>query len=158
MNLLPYSLSALVAFSGVIVGVVLALLAKEEMPTGKKYFPVVQKALVIAIVALLLNHFEALLAVKLVAYLAVVLVLSRRMAFDVYPLLAVAFFLLGQGSRELFTISTLVFLYGFPTGSLYVIKNRGMGWACAVRAGLRYSVFPVAAVLLQMVYLLTLAA
>ncbi len=152
MNLLPYSLSALVAFSGIIVGVVLALFAKEEMPNGKKYFPLFQKVILIAIVALLLNHFKAMLIVKLVAYFALVFVISRRMMFNLYPLLAVAFFLLGQGSGGLFTISTLVFLYGFPAGSMYVIKNGGSGWSCAVRAGLRYSVFPAAAILLQLMY------
>jgi len=153
MNLLPYSLSALVAFSGVIVGVVLALFAKEEMPTGKKYFPLIQKVLLIAIFALLLNHFKALLIVKLVAYSALIFVLSRRMMFNLYPLFAVAFFLLGQGSRELFTISTLVFLYGFPTGSMYVVRNRRMGLLKTLgKVSLRYAVFPVAAVVLQLLY------
>lgn len=153
MNLLPYSLSALVAFSGVLVGAFLAMTAREEMPTGRKYFPWLQKVLLIAIAAVLLSYFNALLMVKIVAYAAFLFVLSRKQMFNFYPLLAVAFFILGQNSRELFIISVLVFLYGLPVGSMYVVRNRRMSlFKTLGKASLRYAVFPVAAVTLQLLY------
>ncbi len=155
MNLLPYSLSALVAFSGVLVGAFLAMTAREEMPAGRKYFPLLQKVLLMAIAAVLLSHFGASLAVKIAAYAAVLFAISRKAMLNFYPLLAAAFFILGQGSRELFIISVLVFLYGFPTGSMYVIRNRRMGLLKTLgKAGLRYAVFPAAAISLNLFYAL----
>lgn len=153
MELLPYSLSALVAFSGVLVGAFLAMTAREEMPTGRKYFPIFQKVLLIAIAAVLLNHFSAPLIVKFAVYAALVLVLIGKHMLNFYPLLAVAFFILGQNSRELFMVSALVFLYGFPAGSMYFVRNRRASLLKTLgNASLRYAVFPVAAVALQILY------
>ncbi len=155
MEFVQYSLSALVAFSGVPLGAFLALTAKEEMPTGRKYFPWLQKIILMAVVALLLNHFNALLMVKAAAYAALLFVLLRSNVFNFYPFLAAAFFILGQNSRELFAIAVLVFLYGFPTGSMFVIKNKRVPLLETLgRASLRYAVLPVAAILLQLVYAL----
>ncbi len=155
MELLPYSLSALVAFSGVLVGAFLAMIAREEMPTGRKYFPVLKKVLLIAVAAVLLSHFSALLIVKVVVYSALLFFLPRRHMLNFYPLLAVAFFILGQESRELFVLSVLVFLYGFPTGSMYVVRNKRMSILKTLgKVSLRYAVFPVAAVALQMLHML----
>lgn len=155
MELLQYSLSALVAFLGVPIGAFLALTAKEEMHTGRKYFPWLQKILIIAVVALLLSHFNALLIAKAVVYAVLLFFLLRRQVFNFYPLLAVPFFLLGKNSSELFSISVLVFLYGFPTGSMYVLKNKRSGLPETLgRASLRYVAFPAAAVLFQLIYTL----
>ncbi len=150
-ELFSYLLSALVAFSGVLVGAFLAMTAREEMPTGRKYFPFFQKVLLIAIAAVLLSHFSAPLIVKFVVYASLVFVLLGKHMINFYPLLAVAFFILGQDRRELFIISVLVFIYGFPTGSMYVVRNRRMSLLKTLgKAGLRYSVFPVVAMALQL--------
>ncbi len=155
MDLLPYSLSALVAFSGVPVGAFLAMAAREEMPTGRKYFPILQKVLLMAITAVLLRHFNAFLLVKVAAYAALLFVISRKTMFNFYPFLAVAFFVLGQESRGLFAISLLVFIYGFPAGSLYVLRSGRKGMFRTLgKASLRYVVFPAAALILQLASLL----
>lgn len=155
MEFVQYSLSALVAFLGVPVGAFLALSAREEMHTGRKYFLWLQNIILIAVVALLLNHFNALLILKVAAYAALIFVLLKSSVLNFYPFFAAAFFILGQNSRELFAIAALVFLYGFPAGSMYVIKNKRMPlFETLGRASLRYASFPAAAILLQLIYVL----
>ncbi len=153
MELIQYSLSAFVAFLGIPLGAFLATTAREEMPTGRKYFPILQKIFLIAITSVLLNHFSSPLLVKLAVYAVMVFVLLGKHMINFYPFFAVAFFILGQERIELFLISLLVFLYGFPAGSMYVVRNKKMGLLKTLgKASLRYAVFPVAAVLMQLLY------
>lgn len=153
MSFLIYSISALIAFSGVVAGAILAFNTKEEMPTAKKYLPLLQKILLIAIVAVFLNHFKMGIIIKVIIYALVIFAIYKKQILNFYPIIAVLFFFIGQGSQNLFLISTLVFIYGFPTGSLYLIQNKRMKWPELVRkVSIKYGVFLVIAVLLQLLY------
>mgnify|MGYP001246428768 CR=1 FL=1 len=153
MTFLTYLLATVVAFSGVIAGSMLALNTKEEMPTAKKYFPLLQKVLFIAVIAALLNHFKLAIIVKVIVYLLVLFIILRKKQYNFYPFIAVIFFLLGQSQQSLFTISILMFLFGFPTGSLFVIYNKKMKWFETVkRVTLKYGIFLVIAIALQLLY------
>jgi len=153
MSFLIYLISAVIAFSGVIAGAILAFNTKEEMPTAKKYFPLLQKILLIAMVAVLLNYFNISVVIKVIIYALVIFAVSKKQMLNFYPVIAVLFFSLGQSSQSLFLISTLVFIYGFPTGSLYVIRNKKMKWLELVRkVSVKHGIFLLAAILLQLLY------
>lgn len=153
MTFLAYLLSAVLAFSGVIVGTLLAINTKEEMPTAKKYLPWMQKILFIAIIAAFLNYFKFGIIIKLVIYAIVIFTVLKSKTLSNYVFLAVIFFLLGQRSESLFIISTLVFLYGFPTGSLFVISNKKAAWLELVKkVMLKYGIFLIVSIGLQLLY------
>jgi hypothetical protein len=153
MSLLQYSIAAVIAFSGVVIGAILAFNTKEEMPTAKKYLPLLQSIIFVTIVAVLLNYFKLNIAVRVLVYAAVIFVLLRRQRLNLYPVLAATFFLLGQSSQSLFMVSALIFLYGFPAGSLYFMHNKRMKWLELVRkVSVKYGIFLVAAILLQLLY------
>src|SRR3989338_524612 len=122
MTLVQYVLAVLVAFSGVLVGAFLACFAKEEMPTARKYFPLIGAVLFAVVVAFVLNHFSVSLPLRLVAY-AVLFPFLLFWKFDLYPFFAVFFFLLAHSPQGLFAVSALVFLYGFPAGSMFVVRK-----------------------------------
>ena len=148
MTFLQYVLAAFVAFSGLFAGAYVARLAKEEMPKASGYFSWFQKILLIIIVAVSLNLSSAGLVVRLVVYAALAFFLLGGRVRNVYPLMGLFFFF--AGASGLFEISTLVFLYGFPTGSLFMInlkKSEGVkrvvgsmlfkyGWFLLVAVGL----------------------
>ena len=153
MSFLQYVIAAVIAFSGVIAGAVLALLTKEEMPTAKKYFPLLQKVLIISTVVVFLNYFKIGLIIKIVVYALLIFTVLRAKTLNFYPVLAVLFFLLGQSSQSLFLISIMVFLYGFPTGSMYVINNKIRKWQALVKPiALTYGIFLIVAITLQFLY------
>ena len=115
MTLVQYVLAVLVAFSGVLVGAFLACFAKEEMPTARKYFPLIGAVL--------------------------------------FAVFAVFFFLLAHSPQGLFAVSALVFLYGFPAGSMFVVrKNEFRPVRAVLIAAKRYSYFAALAVVLEVVY------
>jgi len=153
MTFLTYSLAAIIAFSGLIVGSILALRTKEEMPTAKKYFPLLQKILYVAIIAVFLNHFKVGIIIKVIIYAIVIFAILRAKVLNSYFIIAVFFFFLGQSEKSLFMISLLVFLYGFPTGSLLVIYSKKMKWPEAVKKIiLKHGIFLVVAIGLQFLY------
>ena len=58
MQLLNYSLISLISSLGLLVGMILAFTAKEELEPGKKYFQLLQKLTLLLIVIFLLNFFN----------------------------------------------------------------------------------------------------
>jgi hypothetical protein len=153
MSFLAYPLASAVAFSGLFVGAFLARSAKEEMPTASRYFPWVQKFILVAIAAFLLNYFSLGIAARVVCYAVVILLLLRYGKINFYPLLGIAFFLLGQSGQGLFAVSLLVFMYGFPAGSMFIIRNKRISaYASAQGIISRYGLFIVVAVGLQVTF------
>ncbi len=153
MNFLQYALAAVIAFSGLIVGVFLARFTKEEMPTGSRYFPLLQKIIFMAIAVVLLSTFNIALPIKAAIYAIIVILLLRFYSTSFYPLLGVAFFLLGQQSATLFEAAVLVFLYGFPVGSLSASGKKINTLETLKKVVVQHSLFLIVAIGLQLVYL-----
>lgn len=124
MEILNYSLISLIAVLGLALGAVIGHFAKEEMKPGKKYFLLLQKALFIASIAAVMYanrtnvHYIWIGAVIIFIYFYFFEKINQIFA---YAVLGLAFFLASE--TEMFLpVAALVFLYGFPTGSM--IKNR----------------------------------
>jgi len=153
MTFLAYSAAALIAFSGLVIGAFLALSAKEEMPTARKYFPWLQKALFLAMVAVFFNFFKVSPVIMVIIYALILFMIAKKQELGYYPLLAVVFFFLGQGTQSLFLISALIFLYGFPTGSLFAMQRKKATWQTIIRPLiLKYGIFLILAIGLQFLY------
>jgi len=122
MNFLPFLFSLL----GIGVGYVLALIAPEELDSGKKYFIFTKQALYFSIFALISFHF---LNVQLLSYFLVFVLITiilftiqiknnnQWLESSVYFLFIVPYFLITNVNIKILLIS-LIFLYGFPLGSL----------------------------------------
>ena len=123
MQLLNYSLISLISFLGLLVGIILAFTAKEELKPGKKYFMLMQKITLLMILIFLLNFFNINLYLRITIYVLFILLMAINIKSQIiYPVLGIVFFISSKNS-ELFIInSILIFLYGFPTGSLFAKK------------------------------------
>ncbi len=111
----------MVSFSGIIAGVVLSFFTKEEMKPGKKYFELLQKALLAAIAAVFVYYLGLQLPVRIAIYAAVILLLALSKSINssiAYALLGAVFYFSSLSRQPFLIVSALIFLYGLPTGSI----------------------------------------
>jgi hypothetical protein len=114
MNILNYSLTAVVSYLGLFVGFILAMMAKEEMKDGRRYF-------VFLLVFIRLNYILVLL---ILVFIVVYLLKRKNELVYIYMILGVIFYLSSK-TLNLFVIeSSLIFLYGIPTGSLLTKRDK----------------------------------
>ena len=130
VTFLSYFLASLIAYLGLLVGIILIRMAHEEQKPGKRYFILLKKILFFAILALPLCYFKINIIISLVLLSFVVaLMLGNRLKLDksyiIYFLLGI-FFYLGSRFIDLFAMeAVLIFLYGIPNASLmFSLKNK----------------------------------
>lgn len=126
--MLTYILTTVFVFSGVYVGALLAFIAPEELKPGRNYFKAFENTLLVFTILLLLYAYEANLFVLI--FLGVVLSIFLYYTCENTPVNQISYFLLGIAfyfaakSVDLFIIiSTMIFLYGLPLGSMYVARR-----------------------------------
>lgn len=153
MTLTAYALSAIIAFSGVIAGAILAFRTPEEIAGAEKYLPRLQQVLFVAIACFFIYSLRPAFLVAVIISAAAVFAAIARPGFNYYPVLAAVFFLSGQSAHGLFAVSALIFLYGFPTGSMHFIKNRNEGLTKILKkAALKYGIFLLLSLGFQVLY------
>ena len=125
--MINYFLVSFLAYSGLFIGMSLAFIAKEEIKPGRKYF-VFLKKMVLSLVIVFLFVLHKLDYIIVLPALAIVLVYFYKVRvnkgfnedFLIYLILG-AIFYSSYKNTNLFVIeSSLMFLYGFPTGTLLV--------------------------------------
>ena len=104
-------LALIVSYLGVFVGVGLKQIAKKEVETGKKNLILIQFILFVLTIILFFYLIKTNIWYKLSA--AIVLMIIIYITKNNYAVLGAIF-----GLEPSFLISMLIFLYGFPTGSL----------------------------------------
>src|SRR3989338_8625407 len=124
MSFLSFSALALLSFSGIFLGGFLAIKVREEMKTGSKFFPVMQSIIFLFAVSVSMYQFMLPIVFRIGVYALIILMLSvTRQAL--YPILAVLLALSSASPAHLFLLSSLIFLYGFPAGSM-LVYTRGL--------------------------------
>lgn len=129
MNLLNYSLAAIISYMGLFIGFFLAIIAKEELREGKKYFIYLQKIILLLIFVFLLIYLRLnniLTVIVLIAILIPLLKTEKTLNTSpyIYPILAVILYLSSKTLNLFIIESSLIFLYGLPTGSLLTGKKK----------------------------------
>jgi hypothetical protein len=132
MNSLTVALSSIVAVSGLGCGVALAYIAPEELKDGKKYFIALQKIIASLIIYFFLRLFGIHYLISAIAVL--VFFLShwysntekiKYYSEITYGIFALILFAAQKNANYFFLTAILIFLYGFPTGSIEMQKKKG---------------------------------
>jgi len=121
IDLLKYNLILIITYLGLAAGIILSYIAKEEIRVGKKYLQLLQKLLLTLIVFFTLYVFSINLIVVIVISVVIVLLLLFIKNIHqqyVYALLGLFYWISSKNINFFIIISSLIFLYGFPTGSL----------------------------------------
>ncbi len=154
MQLLNYSLISLISFSGLLIGMILAFTAKEELDPGKKYFILLQKLTLLIILIFLLNFLDIIIYFRIIIYALFIFLMTINIKSQaVYPILAVVFFISSKDINLLIINSILIFFYGFPTGSLFAKKLIKMRKLFVLKnIFLSYFWFVVIAIILKLIF------
>jgi hypothetical protein len=112
---ISYLLTAIVSYLGLLAGMIVSYLAREELKAGEKFFIIMQHTLLFLFAVIALSTRQVLVAVSIVA----LLFLSHRLtvSYLVYPLLAVLLFST-TSVHDRFLTAALIFIYGLPTAAL----------------------------------------
>lgn len=116
-------IETILAFGGLIVGLILAYFTKEELKSGAKYFSILERILLLVLVIFLLykswNSFVFLIVAFIAGFMFFIGV-NR-----VYLYLGFSLFLASRFSQTYFySFVGLIFLLGLAYGALYYIDNK----------------------------------
>ncbi|MBU0616002.1 MAG: hypothetical protein KJ601_07990 [Nanoarchaeota archaeon] len=119
-------LAVLIAFLGIVAGLIIALMTKEELKPGKKYFLLMRKTLLLAMVVLMVIFLYdrwIYLLITATAFIIVIVAKQFKLSNSAYNLLTYLLFGLvlfyASLETELFVIeSVLVFIYGLTIFSV----------------------------------------
>jgi len=117
---------AFASFTGLFVGSFIASQTKEELKTGEKYFVLLEKVVIIAIISLLMHLYAFSIWPRVIIYVLaiVVLFLIRPPSITTYSLLGIALYLSSREATMFYWVASLIFLYGLAAGSLLFIAHK----------------------------------
>ncbi|MBW2990888.1 hypothetical protein KY348_04230 [Candidatus Woesearchaeota archaeon] len=120
--LLTYLVLIIIVFLGLFIGLLIGYSVQEELKPGLKYFNILRHLLFIAILIVFFVKNPSIPFILLIALLIIAFSFSRYRETLYYYALAVIFFLswLYNGFTLL---APLIFLYGFPVGSIYLYHH-----------------------------------
>ena len=120
---LNYFLASIIAYLGLLLGIILIKLAPEEQKPGTQYFILLKKILFfIALVAILFFYKVNIIFTTVLLLFVIILMLNKKINLDksglVYFFLGILFYLSSK-ILNLFVIeSVLIFLYGITNSSI----------------------------------------
>ncbi len=125
MEIVNYFLISLVVYLGLLFGMVVSYLAKEELKDGKRYFVLLHNLILAFILFFILEFFRlnAYLALFLPLILVIALFYFKELykkSHIVYFLLGIVFYISSKNMNLLLIISSLILFYGFLIGSLQI--------------------------------------
>lgn len=145
MPILNFALILAFAFSGLFAGAFLAYNSPEEMKTGRKHFPLMQKIILVVISLIAIKSLEFTTAISLVLYAAAILFFSLVKAKTTYTYPLLGLVLTYFYTEPVFlSLTALAFLYGFPSGSLFVTESKNNRAKTLAKMALANSLFFVA--------------
>jgi hypothetical protein len=122
MDLINYISILLLSYIGLASGMVLALIAKEEILAGTSYFVWLQRVILIAVIAVSGYFLQLPFFIWLIiAALLIITLLQQRIdrnVFFLYCLLSLLFYLNSQNKISFPLAASLIFLEGLPSGAL----------------------------------------
>ena len=154
-SFLQFSAVVIVSYLGLLAGFVLASVTREELPTAKKYLPFLQSLIILAAAAVAMEYFSVGIFVKVVVYLLLLLLLAIRIKTrPYYAVFGVLAFFVSASQNALLVLSSLVFLFGLLSGSIYFernVKRKADFTGKAAEMLVNNSFYPVVAVVLYAV-------
>lgn len=151
MEILNYILATLITFSGLFVGLILAIIAKEELKPGKPYLILLQNLVFSLIIFFLLffNNLAIWLAILMALLTFIFLLKSKINPIATYLFLALIFNAALRSLLKVFVLeAALIFIYGIPTGSLLTYKLKNKKLKTIKNILIKYGIFILIAILL----------
>ncbi|MBD3355480.1 hypothetical protein GF361_05905 [Candidatus Woesearchaeota archaeon] len=125
METINIALSIIISLSGIPLGFLLAKIAKEELKKGEQYFIWMQNIILILAVNLFFYTLDLKIASKILILIltSLLIIKTKPRAVIGYIIFAVLFYLDLKNIEITLALSSLMFLYGFPTASLIRLEG-----------------------------------
>lgn len=151
--MMTYLLISLIVFLGVYCGLVIGKMAEEELKPGRRYFDWLRHSLFVLVLVLFMVWNPSWLFFSVVAIILLLMSFHRRREtlyyYGLAPMLFISYLYNGFAY-----LAPLVFLYGFPLGSIYLFENPSKNLKKTVLGMLvRYSGFLVLTILFSVLQL-----
>jgi len=130
ITFISYFLASIIAYLGLLLGIILIKLAPEEQKPGKKYFILIKKILFFVIIVLILFFYKVnIILITILLFFIIILILNKKINLEnsirVYFFLGIVFYLSSKIFNLFVIESALIFLFGIPTSSLIIkLKKR----------------------------------
>ncbi len=126
LSLLQFFSAAVISYLGLLAGFFLAFLTREELPTARKYFPWLQRIVILAAAATGMSFLNIGFAVKIAAYAILLLLIAVRINIQLfYALFGALLFASAKDANSLLVLSSLVFLFGLVSGGMSFDRRAG---------------------------------
>lgn len=145
-----------VTFLGPFIGLLIGYMAKEELKDGRKYYNLIRLALIIALLAAFFFYFPQQSISILLFIIFLIILINKRYQKDslIYALFGIMHYL-SLISQELLAVTTsLIFLYGLPSGSLFLeehIRGKNKVWLIK-KAFFNYWIYLAVAIILYLLF------
>jgi len=130
ITFISYFLASIIAYLGLLLGVILIRLAPEEQKPGKTYFILLKKILFFIIIVTILFIYKVnIIVTTLILVFTIILILNKKINLEksnrVYFFLGIIYYLSSNFFNLFIIESVLIFLFGIPTSSLIIkIKKK----------------------------------
>jgi hypothetical protein len=120
MEPVNYFLGLVIIFAGLIVGMILGFIAKEELKPGKKYLSLLQKFILAAVFIIAIIYSPHIALKTVLAGILVYLFIFKFSFNDIftYGIFGFLFYVFINNLNLTLLLSSLMFLHGLPIGSL----------------------------------------
>ncbi len=120
MSPLQFAATAIISYLGLLAGFFLASATKEELPTAKRYFPWLQRFVIIATAAVVMDFLNISLVLKIAAYALLLLIVAVGINTQFYyTIFGALLFAVSKSQNMLLVVSSMVFLFGLLSGSIF---------------------------------------
>jgi hypothetical protein len=167
MSLSSYILAAIVTYSGLFAGMLLAFFTEEELKPGRIYFTILRRVCVASIFALLFYYFFINKLIAELVISAIVFVMVAYFCYNfsikankgerpisnsymIYAALAIVFYLSSKIVGIHIIISALLFIYGLPAGTSITDPKKKLRSFSIV---LKHIFYVLIAVILKLIFL-----
>jgi hypothetical protein len=149
--MINYLLVPIIAFLGFPIGLFLSFVSPEEMKSGKKYFELIQHLLLVFILFFIFDYYSFQLIISIIITITVFLGVfywhNDYKSIIFYLILAVLLYFSSKNLSLFALESSLIFMYGVPTGSLIKCRKKD-----SLNIVAKHSIFILLAILLLLFF------
>ncbi len=122
-----YFLATTISILGLVCGLIISYIAKEELVPGRRHFIRLHDALASLIIAVILLSFNIrswfAVITAIIVFMILSLIRNTKKVYITYPALAIIMFISERYPKYFFITASLFFIFGFPTASLIILDQ-----------------------------------
>lgn len=130
MDFFTYSLTSLIAFLGLFIGLLLANFSEDEVHAFKKYIPFMQLMMIVLVFANIFMHFPIIIAgFMLILSFAFIYLFWHRRDINLldYMVFSVLFVITSVNVQAHYLMTAIIFTFGILSGALFFSLHREDG-------------------------------